>query len=123
MDTEPEDIILVDFAPAPGVRGVAITRADVAEKSAEALQKAMEAIRGMARKTVRTIQSIPMAECPDKVELEFGLKLDAEAGSLLAKTGTEAAITVTLTWEHKDTPPPKAAAGFAVGSTAGNAVG
>lgn len=97
-----EEIILVDFGPAPGVRGVAITRQDLAEKSKQAVDIAMATMQSMAHKAVDTIKKIKVSERPQKVELEFGLKLDAEAGALVAKAGTEAAIKVTLTWEHKE---------------------
>jgi hypothetical protein len=42
-----------------------------------------------------------MSEPPDKVEVEFGVKLNADAGVILASAGAEANYTVTLTWRHK----------------------
>jgi hypothetical protein len=42
-----------------------------------------------------------------QIEIDFGVKLDAEAGALLAKVGGEASLNVTLTWER----PEKAAKG------------
>jgi len=36
-----------------------------------------------------------------EVQVEFGVKLDVEAGALIAKTGVEATINVTLTWERE----------------------
>ena len=53
----------------------------------------------MAAKAVNTIKQIKLHERPDSVEVEFGIKLDAEAGALIAKAGTEAAISVKMTWE------------------------
>ncbi|MFJ1702058.1 CU044_2847 family protein [Kitasatospora sp. NPDC088346] len=35
---------------------------------------------------------------PDGVEIEFGVKLTAEAGALIARTGGEAHLTVRLSW-------------------------
>ena len=101
--TDPrEETILVDFEMS-GVRGVArISREDLIEKSKTAVDTAMFTMRLMAAKAVDTIKKIKISERPQKVELEFGLKLDAEAGALVAKAGTEAAIKVTLTWEHKE---------------------
>ena len=101
--TNPEDYpILVDFAPAPGVRGVArISKEDLVEKSKIAVDVAMSTMQSMANKAVAAIKKIKVSERPDKVELEFGLTLDAEAGALVAKVGTEAAIKVTMSWEKK----------------------
>ena len=101
--TEEQDIILVDLGPTSGVRGVARTSAaDLTEKSAELVEKAMGTIRGMAKKVVETVESIKVSERPTKVEVEFGIKLDAEAGALLSKVSAETSMNVTLTWERKD---------------------
>lgn len=96
-----EDVILVDLGPASGVRGVAITREDLSKRSAEAVEKMMGTIRGMASKVVASIKKIKVSERPTKVEVEFGIKLTAEGDALVAKVGAETAVTVTLTWEHK----------------------
>ena len=90
--------ILVEFAPTPGVQQVALSPTDLAERSAQALDRAMGTIRQMAQRV-----SALRATLPDEftqVELEFGLKLEAEAGALISKVGAEASINVTLTWER-----------------------
>ena len=97
-----DDVILVEFETS-GVRGVArISREELVEKSKAALDVAMCTMKSMANKAVTTIKKIKVSERPDKVSLEFGIKLDAEAGALVAKAGAEAAIKVTMTWENKD---------------------
>lgn len=40
----------------------------------------------------------------DTLSLEFGLKLNAEAGALIAKAGGEAQLTVSATWVHRPAP-------------------
>ena len=75
---------------------------ELAEKSARALDSAMGTIRAMAHRVTETVKDIKLAERPDEVTIEFGLKLDAEAGAYIAKAGTEAGFSVTLTWERKD---------------------
>ncbi len=107
-----EDEILVEFAPMerPGVRQVSRTIApeEIAGKSALALDKAMSTIRQMGNRVTQAIKRIDVVDRPNKVELEFGLKLDAEAGAYIAKASTEAGFRVVLTWEQ---PPPTAATG------------
>ena len=102
--TNPEEYpILVDFSPAPGVRGVArISKEELVEKSKIAIETAMFTMRLMAARAVETIKKIKVSERPNKVEMEFGLTLDTEAGALVAKVGAEAAIKVTMTWEKKE---------------------
>jgi len=98
-----ETTILVEFAPQPGVRQVSLpTGEDMAKKSAQALNKAMSTIRLMSHRMTETVKRINVADRPTKVVLEFGLKLDAEAGALVAKTSTEASFKVVLTWERPD---------------------
>jgi len=105
--------ILVEFtprAPQPGTQEVmrgwpatpAAPIANIAEQSAKAIDSAMNTIRGMARRVSETVKSLPIAERPSQIEVEFGLKLDAQAGAVVAQASTEASFNVTLTWERKE---------------------
>ena len=93
--------ILVDFAPGPDLQRTAIAPVDLAEQSAKALDAAMDTIQSM----VQRISALPhtMPKEFSKVEVNFGIKLDVEAGALIAKTGGEASLNVTLTWERLKT--------------------
>ncbi len=95
--------ILVEFAPRPGVRQVStfdLTMEQLEELSNKALDSAMGTISQMAQRARALRDKIP--DEFTQVEIEFGIKLDAEAGALLAKAGGEAAISVTLTWERPE---------------------
>jgi len=98
----PQEQILVDFPVRQGVRQVALTPADVARRSTEALESAMSTIRGMAEKVCATVADLPRR--PESLEVEFGLVFDAEAGALIARTGVEAALTVRLSWAPGERP-------------------
>ena len=95
---EEDEVILVDFAAAPGVRGVSRESKNLVEQSKQALDNAMKSMRGMAKRTMKSIREIPLSERPSSISVSFGLKLDAEAGALIAKAGAEASINVTMTW-------------------------
>jgi len=101
-----DDVILVEFASVSGVRVVSRGPKELLEESVEnsrkAIDRAMKSIRGMAKRTVKTIKEIPVSERPNTISVSFGLKLDAEAGAVVAKAGTEASINVTMTWTHTD---------------------
>ena len=44
-----------------------------------------------------------LTDPPDEVEVTFGLKATGEVGNFaMAKVGTEASCTVTLTWKRKE---------------------
>ena len=99
---EDDDVILVDLQPAAGVRQVSLSANDLAEKSKEALDKAMKSVRGMAKKTMKTIKEIPISERPSSISVSFGLKLTVEGNAVVAKAGAETSFSVTMTWEHKE---------------------
>ena len=93
--------ILVEFPDAPGLVQASLrpNLAEWQEKSKEALDRAMTTIVGMAYRASELRDRIPQEF--SKAEIEFAVKLDYEAGALLAKAGAEGSISVTLTWERK----------------------
>ncbi len=94
-----QNVILVDLAPAPGVRGAAKVSVDqLQEKSAEAIDKAMGTIRAMADKVRESIQKIELAKRPSTMTVEFGISLTAEGSAVVVKMAGEAHVNVTLTW-------------------------
>jgi hypothetical protein len=100
---EEDEVILVDLQPAAGVRSVsAIDPKEIALKSQEAIDHAMQSMRGMAKKTVRAIKKIPISERPNTVEVSFGLKLTAEGNAVVVKGGMEAAINVKMSWTREE---------------------
>ena len=95
--------ILVEFAPRPGVRQVGafdLPMEQLVELSSKALDSAMGTVGQMAQRVRALREKIP--DEFTQIEVEFGIKLDAEAGALVAKAGGEAAINVTLIWERRD---------------------
>lgn len=98
---EDDELILVEFEEV-GLRSVSSRDAgELVEKSKQAIERSMKTVQRMAKKAVKTIKAIPVSERPNKVEFLFGIKMSGEAGAVVAKMGAEAAITVTMTWEHK----------------------
>ena len=95
-----DEVILVEFAPVPGVRSVSLSSKDIAEKSKAALDDALKNMRKMAKKSVKAIREIPVTERPNTISIAFGLKLSAEGGAVIAKAGVEAGINVTMTWQR-----------------------
>jgi hypothetical protein len=92
--------VLIELSPVPGACDVGIID-DIEQKSAEALNSAMNTIRQMATYIVATMDSVSESTRPSKVEAAFGLKLTTEGSALLTKAGLEANINVNLIWELK----------------------
>ena len=84
------------------MRGGSSPSAAMVDRSQEALNKAMGAIRQMAQRVLAVKDSLEVSERPTSIEVEFALKLDSEAGVYIAKVGTEASFNVKLAWERKD---------------------
>lgn len=61
-------------------------------------ESALGHVRGAALSALRTFREGALD--PDAIELEFGVKLTAAAGAVIAKTATEGHLTVRLTWSR-----------------------
>ncbi|MFE4105151.1 CU044_2847 family protein [Almyronema epifaneia] len=90
--------ILVEFLPtAPIDNPAALVRTDQVERSAEAINSAMNTLRNMAQLVVETLDTLD--DQPSQVEVEFGLKLDAEGQAAIARSADSAMLTVRMTWD------------------------
>jgi hypothetical protein len=93
--------ILVEWSSKGGREQVSVR--DMVSDGSKALEQAMCVIENMAQRVQETAQKIagdPQQRELKQVQVQFGLKLDAEAGAFLAKAGLEASIVVTMTWER-----------------------
>jgi len=59
----------------------------------------LELAHNCATRVVDSIDKMKTNVRPDEFELEFAIKLDAEAGAVLTKLGSEAQLKVTMTWK------------------------
>ncbi|WP_232626926.1 CU044_2847 family protein [Streptomyces alfalfae] len=66
-------------------------------------ESALHNVRGAAMSALRTFRERSLD--PDAIELEFGVKLSAAAGAVIARTAAEGHLTVRLSWTRR-TPPP-----------------
>jgi Trypsin-co-occurring domain 1 len=62
------------------------------------LEKALTDVRDAAAAALKQFQT--MASQPDEVEITFGVKLDAQAGAVIAKTSIQGHFEVKLKWER-----------------------
>ena len=92
--------IIIELKQGYGEEDVALNLSDLADKSKIALDNALDTIQGMAIKVIQTIKKIPVVDGPEKIEVEFGLKLSSDATAVVVSTGIEAQINVKLCWER-----------------------
>jgi hypothetical protein len=76
-----------------GLESIARDDAGIAE-AGERLEDAI----AKARPTIHAVVEALRELAPDEHQIEFGIKLSAEAGVVVAKTSVEGHFTVTLRW-------------------------
>jgi hypothetical protein len=110
LDDESNKTILIEVTTGdpqrPVYRGEGSLKkaiAHVGEQAKISLNSAMENVQASAEIVLSKLKETKIIEKPSKIELEFGIKLDATAGAIIAQTGAEVNYTVKLTWEN----PPK----------------
>ena len=86
--------VLVDVDTEPGVARV--SRQGRIRDARATFQTALGEVRDAA--LVALTQFRAMARQPDEVEITFGVRLDAEFGAVIAKTGMAGNFEIKLTW-------------------------
>ncbi|MGH3717839.1 MAG: CU044_2847 family protein [Pseudonocardiaceae bacterium] len=76
-----------------GIERVSRGRDGVVE-AGRRLTEVLGSVRDAARESMDVLRTLS----PDRIELEFGVKLAGEAGAIIAKTAAEGHFTVKLTW-------------------------
>jgi hypothetical protein len=88
--------VLVEVADdEPGIERAARID-DVVIKARVGLESAMDQVRAVANATLGKLQDL--AQQPEQVEVEFGIRLNAEAGAVIARTQAEGHLQVKLAW-------------------------
>lgn len=75
---------------------------DVVQRASQTFEAALSRIKPMASGIVTTLQDL--AQSPDEIQVEFGVKLSASAGAVLAAAGVEGNYKVTVIWKKDHQP-------------------
>lgn len=98
----------VDDGVGDGVDGPEIGPAsragDLIRSATTSFDGALANVRAAASVTLASFRDMEVG--PDEIQLEFGLKLNAQAGAVIAKTGVDGHLQVTLTWRRAAQPDP-----------------
>jgi hypothetical protein len=93
LDAGGSILVEVDEPTHPLVRG---GREDVIERAGDSFETVLDRVRPAYAAVLQRFSDV--AEGPEEISLEFGLKLTAEAGAIIAKAGGEANFTISVTW-------------------------
>jgi len=80
------------------MRGSAFASSELIVKANETFETALDRVRYAAETMLDRLTSL--TKPPDEVTVEFGVKLNAETGAVIAKAATEANFTITLKWNR-----------------------
>ena len=92
--------VLVEPAAEPGIARASIA-SEAARNATETFQAALTGVRAAAAATMREFTSLPHQ--PDEVTVEFGVRLDAQAGAIIARSTLEGHLQVKLMWKKTET--------------------
>jgi hypothetical protein len=71
---------------------------DAVEQAAATFEQALTGVRNAASAALHQFRALPVR--PDEVEISFGVKLDVEAGAVIARSGVEGQLGVRLKWRR-----------------------
>src|SRR5579871_781424 len=83
-------------SPRGVMRGGAIASPEFVVKANETFDAALDRVRYAAESMLDRLTSLTRP--PDEVAVEFGVKLNAETGAVIAKASTEANFKINLKW-------------------------
>ncbi|MFE6479026.1 CU044_2847 family protein [Streptomyces rochei] len=101
---------LVEFSTEDGARVVVecvedkdgarlVSRGDGPARAARTFEGSLEGVRAAAVSALRVFRDGSLR--PDSVELEFGVRLTAETGAVIAKGAAEGHLVVKLSWSPR----------------------
>jgi Trypsin-co-occurring domain 1 len=93
--TEGGSVIIEVDSNDPGLASIARPFDEIADVK-ERFEGALDNVRAAAVSALKTFRDKSLA--PDEVSLEFGVKFNASAGAVIAKTSAEGNLAVRLTW-------------------------
>ncbi|MGW7256310.1 CU044_2847 family protein [Streptomyces sp. NPDC054834] len=94
--TEDGALVVVETAEAATGSRLVSRGEGPAAQTARTFESALDGVRAAAQSALRVFRDGALR--PDSVELEFGVKLSAEAGAVIAKGAAEGQLVVRLSW-------------------------
>jgi hypothetical protein len=86
----------VDDEPAVARRG--LNPVEVTEKESSTFDRALTAVQPALLANASTFRGL--ADAPEEVEVEFGIKFSGQAGAIIASAETEAHFQMRMVWKR-----------------------
>ncbi|MFC7308619.1 CU044_2847 family protein [Streptomyces monticola] len=102
-DDEDAPLVLIAAADDDLAKGARLAaRGNGPAQATRTFEDSLAGARAAAESALRVFRDGSLK--PDGVEIEFGVKLTAEAGAVIAKTSVEGHLVVKLSWAPEHTP-------------------
>ncbi len=72
---------------------------EVFQKAQQTFEQALDTVKPAASTIIKKLRSLQ--DPPHEIEVEFGLKMNAQVGAFVAAAGIDANYTVTLKWKRE----------------------
>jgi hypothetical protein len=102
-ETQDGPVVVEVSSADPGFSTVARKPGDVIVDAKERFEDALVNVRAAAVSALRAFRDKSLD--PDEVSLEFGVRLNATAGAVIASTSAEGHFVVKLTWAQRENRP------------------
>ncbi|MER6180977.1 CU044_2847 family protein [Streptomyces sp. NPDC001652] len=96
VEFKTEDGAVIAVEAADDVSGSRLVSRDGTVQAARTFENALDGVRSAAEAALRVFRDGALR--PDGVEIEFGVKLSAETGAIIAKGAAEGHLVIKLTW-------------------------
>jgi len=97
-ETDEGPIVVEVDSKEPGFSSISRKPGEAVHDVRERFEDALQNVRNAAQSALRMFRDDVLD--PDDVEIEFGVKLNAVAGAVIAKTSAEGHLTVKLKWSR-----------------------
>ncbi len=102
--TEEGATILIEVEPSPKMApgfGHKPPSGDVSgDMSQEVYRRTLDTVRLCANGLIETLQNLEAT--PHTASIDFAIKIDPEAGAMVAKSGSDAQFKISLSWKQPD---------------------
>lgn len=102
FETEDGARVVVEGAAGARTGTRLVSRGDGVVQAARTFEGALDGVRAAAEAALRVFRDGSLR--PDSVEIEFGVKMSAEAGAIIAKGSAEGQLVVKLSWAPGTSP-------------------
>lgn len=101
FDLQEGGVIVVEVDEPEPVSGFELTGhpGEIVTKTCQTFETVLERIKPTASAIIGKLRSL--SDPPDEMTVEFGLKMSAEAGAVIAAAAAEANYKVTLAWKRQ----------------------